>query len=275
MGVRISVLMSVYIKDDAGFFEEALESVFSQADKLFQMVLVCDGKITPEQDEIIARYTISFSRKGLDFKNPRLKENGGLGEALQFGSRYCRGDYIARMDSDDICSPDRFEKTHLLISKFPSADVIGAQIEEFKKTPGDLGVKRIVPTSTNDIFTYSKLRNPMNHVSTCIKRESLEAVNGYEHVLWHEDYYLWVKMLDKGMELINSSDVNVFVRVHDIGGRRSGLAYLKSELNFLNKCYELGFFSTFNTIRYITPRVFIRFLPSRMLSYLYRFLRCS
>ena len=163
--INISVLISIYYTDDAVFFEEALESIFGQADKIAQIVLVCDGQITDAQEEVILRYDKMFCTKGTEFLNPRLEKNGGLGKALQFGSQFCSGDYIVRMDSDDICSKNRFERLHRLVKKFPEAAVLGAQIEEFRRVPGDLGIKRRVPTSFSEITTYAKFRNPLNHVT--------------------------------------------------------------------------------------------------------------
>ena len=271
--INISVLISIYYKDDAVFFEEALESIFGQADKIAQIVLVCDGQITREQEEVILRYDKMFGNKGTEFLNPRLEKNGGLGKALQFGSQFCSGDYIVRMDSDDICSKNRFERLHRLIKKFPEAAVLGAQIEEFRRVPGDLGIKRLVPTSFSEISTYAKFRNPLNHVTACIKRETLELVGGYDDVLWHEDYFLWLTMLSKGMNLTNIDEVHVFVRIQDIGARRGGLSYLKSEVNFLRKCLKQKYLTKIDAIRYLLPRVFIRIMPSTLVSFFYRFLR--
>ena len=108
---------------------------------------------------------------------------------------------------------------------------------------------RKVPLTGEKIRKYAKFRNPMNHVTVCMKREVLLGVGNYENVLWHEDYYLWIKMLISGYKLQNLPEVSVHVRAGSFTSRRSGLKYLQSEIAFIQKCYELGF-------RYISETLF-------------------
>lgn len=272
---QFSVLMSVYINDDVVFLRQAFQSLIEQSANFGELVVVCDGPITIEQENVLNCFKEKLGVENIIFKNPRLERNQGLGKALNFGVDYCSRDYIVRMDSDDISAAKRIEWLSELVERFPTADVIGSQIEEFKSQPGDLGIKRIVPEDTDSIFKYSKIRNPMNHVSVCIKRSSLESAGGYENVLWHEDYFLWVKMLSLGMKLINVSDVHVYVRVGELGSRRNGLKYLKSEYLFLKRCYRLGHFNLFNILTYMSPRLFVRLMPSKFTGFIYRYLRTS
>ncbi|WP_219704239.1 glycosyltransferase [Marinomonas lutimaris] len=273
MSVKISILMSVYINDSVPFFKEALDSLLIQHEYISQIVLVCDGVVSPEHEFVIKEYEKIFFIHEIDFKNPRLSFNQGLGVALNYGTLFCDFDYIVRMDSDDICAENRLKKLHLLVDENPEIDVIGSQIEEFKRTPGDLGVKRIVPKDRSNIFKYSKLRNPMNHVTACIKLSSLKKVGGYENVLWHEDYFLWVKMLQSGMKFMNVDDVHVHVRVNQIGERRGGIRYLKSELAFLKRVVNIKYFSIFEAIRYMLPRLVVRLLPNKLTTHIYKILR--
>ncbi|MBE1298283.1 MAG: glycosyltransferase [Alteromonadaceae bacterium] len=270
-----SVLMSIYVNDDVGFLREAFESLVKQSVLFEELVVVCDGEITDEQESVLADYEKKFALLSIAYKNPRLKINQGLGNALNFGSGFCTQKYIVRMDSDDISTIDRIEKLTAVISQYPNADVVGALIEEFNSNPGDLGIKRVVPEGTASIFNYSKIRNPMNHVTACIKKDSLDRVGGDENVLWHEDYYLWIKMLRLGMELRNVHDVHVFVRVGELGGRRNGIKYLRSEFNFLKRCLSIGHFSLLNTISYMLPRLSVRLMPAGVTAYIYKFLRSA
>ncbi|MEF3021854.1 glycosyltransferase [Vibrio mimicus] len=270
----ISVLMSVYVKDHAGHFQEALSSLLSQTELPNQVVLVCDGVLNDELDNIIEEYLSKFSSHHVEFTVERLKINQGLGLALKHGSQFCNQEYILRMDSDDISRRDRVEVSKRFINDNPDIDVFGTGIEEFEYHPGDLNRYRIVPKTNAGIYSYGKKRNPMNHVSVCMKKASLLSVGNYESVIYHEDYYLWVKLLVNNFKLANINECLVDVRVgNDLIGRRKGLAYLKLEFEFVNRCRDLGYFNVLDAIYYLTPRVFIRLLPDTLLNSVYKKLR--
>ena len=99
-----SVLMSVYYKERPEQLRESLDSVFSQTLLPTEVVLVEDGPLTPGLYNEIERFKSACPQ----LKVVRLHENGGLGKALNEGLKHCSYDLVARMDSDDICFPDRF-----------------------------------------------------------------------------------------------------------------------------------------------------------------------
>lgn len=268
-----SVLMSVYEKDDALFLEEALESLFTQVRKAEQVVIVFDGPINNKLEGVIKFYEEKFLSIGSLFKTVPLAKNLGLGLALAEGCKHCDGKYIIRMDSDDVSLNSRFELLEKFISGNPNVDVFGAQIEEFNCKIGDLGLQRLVPLTQTGIVKYAKSRNPFNHVTVCIKRDALEDVGGYEGVLWHEDYFLWLKMISNHKEMANMPNVQVYVRVKGFGDRRGGIKYLKAELSFLKAANNLGFFNFFDSVLYLLPRVIVRLMPSYIVQKAYRALR--
>tara|TARA_R110001606_G_scaffold380673_1_gene541328 strand:+ start:1413 stop:2231 length:819 start_codon:yes stop_codon:yes gene_type:complete len=268
-----SVLMSVYDRDDALFLEEALESLYLQVRKAEQIVIVFDGPINDRLESVVELYKEKFLSSGILFKNVPLPKNVGLGLALAEGCKHCDGKYIIRMDSDDISLNNRFEFLEKFILENPNIDVFGAQIEEFNYKIGDLGLQRQVPLTQAGIVKYAKSRNPFNHVTACIKRDALEDVGGYEGVLWHEDYYLWLKMISNDKKMANMSNVQVYVRVKGFGDRRGGITYLKAELSFLKEATNLGVFNFFDSVLYLLPRVIVRLMPSYFVQKAYRVLR--
>lgn len=268
-----SVLMSIYKNDSPVELEESYESLLNQTPYIFDIVLVCDGPIGDALNKAVFDFESKVKALNVIFNCIRLEKNQGLGKALSIGQIYCKSNYIVRMDSDDISLPNRFEDLSYFIDKHPFVDVIGAQIEEFMYKPADLNRFRRVPLSHDDILKLSKSRNPMNHVTACIKRSSLEACGGYEEMLWHEDYYLWIKMLQKGFKFANLPQTHVAVRVNDFGGRRSGLRYLNAEFNFLNSHYGKKHFSILDMLKYIMVRILFRLAPPFLTNYLYKKLR--
>lgn len=121
-----SVLMSVYAKENAAYFSDAVESMLHQSCPPDQFVLVCDGPLTPGLDEAIQRFTAS--RDGGLFRVLRLPENVGLGRALQAGLPLCDHDLVARMDSDDLALPLRMEHQLALMAADPELAAVGGLI---------------------------------------------------------------------------------------------------------------------------------------------------
>ena len=209
--MRYTVLMSVYKNDSPEFLKIALKSIYdNQTRKPDEIVIVFDGPLTKQLHEVLD-----------DFKGNRAdiikffpqKQNRGLGEALRIGSGKCTGDYIFRMDSDDISAPNRFEKQINYIEEHSEIDVLGTDIAEFQSSLDEDMRLRVCPEKHEDIIRMGKRRSPMNHVSVCIKREALIKCGGYRTLLLLEDYYLWLRMIVGGCRLANLHEPLVFVRV--------------------------------------------------------------
>ncbi len=210
--MKYSVLMSVYKKDSPEYLKIALESIYDiQTRKPDEVVVVFDGPLT---DELYK--TLDEFREGKEntvFYYPQ-ETNKGLGEALKIGSEKCTGDYIFRMDSDDISVETRFEKQIEYIENHPEIDVLGTGIAEFQFDPANEELReRICPSEHDDIVSMGKKRNPMNHVSVCMKKAALERSGGYKTLLLLEDYYLWLNMIVSGCKLANLRESLVYVRV--------------------------------------------------------------
>ena len=106
--MKCSVLMSVYKNDNPEFLKTALESIYEQQTrKPDEIVVVFDGKLTEELYTVLNNF--KKDKETIVFYYPQ-EVNQGLGQALKIGSEKCTGDYIFRMDSDDISAPERFEK---------------------------------------------------------------------------------------------------------------------------------------------------------------------
>ena len=210
--MKYSVLMSVYKNDSPEFLQIALESIYEkQTRKPDEIVVVFDGPLTEELYAVLNRF--AEGKEGIVFYYPQ-EINRGLGEALRIGSEKCTGDYIFRMDSDDVSDPVRFEKQIAYMEAHPEIDALGTDIAEFNVSPDEPNMrKRVCPAEHDAIVQMGKKRNPMNHVTACMKREALEKCGGYETLLLLEDYYLWLKMIAAGCRLANLNESLVYVRV--------------------------------------------------------------
>ena len=208
---KFSVLMSVYKNDSPVFLKAALESIYDeQTKKPDEIVVVFDGPLTEELLEVLEQFR---SGKENIVKYYPQETNKGLGEALGIGSEKCTGDYIFRMDSDDISDPQRFEKQIAYVAEHPDVDVVGTDIAEFNTSLTENMRIRACPAKHDDIVKMGKHRNPMNHVSVCMKKSALEQCGGYRTLLLLEDYYLWLNMIASGKKLANMNESLVYVRV--------------------------------------------------------------
>lgn len=223
---NFSVLISVYKKDNVEEFVTALNSITTkQIVKPSEVVLVVDGPVSDALFDVIKSYESSDV-----FHVIWLTENRGLGNALKLGVENAKYPIIARMDSDDISAPDRFEKQLKYLEKHPDCDIVGGQMTEFIDQPDNIVGRRYVPLANEDIYKYMKSRCGLNHVTVMFRKKAVMKAGNYQDWFWNEDYYLWVRMMLAGCKFANLPDVLVNVRSgKDQFARRGGMKYFKSE----------------------------------------------
>ena len=223
---KFSVATSVYKNDSAEYFERALSSITSeQTVRPDEIVLVVDGPIGEKIDEIIEKYTTEYNI----FKVIRLEKNGGLGNALRIAVENCTYEIVARMDSDDVAIPTRFEEQLKFMSE-NDVDIVGGHISEFVGDESNLVSRRDVPLTDEDIKSDMKSRCAFNHMTVMFKKDKVQSVGGYLDWHYNEDYYLWLRMMLAGCRFANLDRVLVNVRVgEEMYQRRGGMKYFKSE----------------------------------------------
>lgn len=225
MADEFSVLMSVYFKDRPDWLRAALESVVSQSALPNEIVLVKDGPLTQELNEVIDEYSSKYPI----FNIVSNDKNLGLGKSLRRGVKECSCDIVARMDSDDICLPERFEKQLRSLKANPEIDIVGGQMTEFIGSPDNIIGTRVVPLDNTSIYEYMKGRCGLNHVTVMFRKESVLKAGNYQDWFWNEDYYLWVRMMITGCHFANLPDVLVNVRCGpEQYSRRGGIQYFES-----------------------------------------------
>lgn len=233
-----SVLISVYKNEKAQYLDTALNSIENQTIVPNEIVLIEDGPLTEDLYKVIHTHKNAF---GEGFKVIVLNKNQGLGNALRIGTKYVSTNWIARMDSDDISIPNRFELQLKEIQNDPKLAVIGGQIDEFEGSIDNIVGRRIVPCSQEDIYEFVKWRSPFNHPTVMINKEILEKVGGYRNKGKLEDYFLWAKILSNRFKVKNLSQILVHMRV-DAGmyDRRGELKNFKPIIELREYLYKKG-----------------------------------
>ncbi len=237
MGNEFSVLMLVYAGDKAKQFDLALRSIADQTLPPAEIVLVVDGPVPKETEEVIRKYISELASAGTDFRVIRSETNLGCGGAKRLGFGECRFPLIAMMDADDLSEPNRFEKQMMYFADHPDVSVFGGYITEFvsAENPSDITRKagvRTVPETDAEIREYMKKRCPMNHVSVMLKKDDVAACGGYKDGYYqNEDYFLWIRLALAGKKFGNIPGNLVNVRVgEEMYQRRGGRKYFKSEV---------------------------------------------
>jgi len=203
-------------------------------------VLVLDGYVGQDQHDVISFY--GADRRGPDLTIIALPSNSGLAHALNAGLAYCDGDFVMRMDSDDICMPDRLALQLAYIKEHPETDLISSWASEF--TVGEPTEKmKVSPTEHDALAMALRWRNVIAHSAILIRTSALTRVGGYRADFGLlEDYDLWVRLMTKGARFHVLPKVLLRIRTSLAQrGRRGNLAYLRNEIRFRSECLRIGF----------------------------------
>ena len=263
---EFSVLISVYAREQSDYLRSALHSVFEQTVPPTEVVLVEDGPLTTELEAVIT----DFCEKYNTLKIVKLAKNMGLGNALNIGLSACTYDLVARMDSDDLSLPNRFEAQLKVFEENPEVSVVGGWISEFDNDPQSIISYRKLPQTDRELRRMCQLKNPLNHMTVMFSKKEVLDAGGYQHFYLFEDYWLWARMIKNGVKLYNVQDVLVNVRGGSaMSARRGGWKYAKSEIRFKRKILQMGLISLHVFLRNVCVRFCVRMMPIGLRSLVY------
>jgi glycosyltransferase involved in cell wall biosynthesis len=198
----VSVIMPIY--NSADYVEQAIRSILDQTLEDFELILIDDGS-TDETSEIIKK-----------FHDPRIvmihhDRNEGIVSSLNDGLRLARGEFIARMDADDISLPDRLSKQRAYLLLHPEYGVCGTSLQL-------IGTQQILhmPVDPEELKCQLLYHTCLFHPTVMVRRRVLE-----QHNIWYDssypyaqDYALWVK-LSHVTKLSNLQEVLLYYRTHN------------------------------------------------------------
>ena len=261
--------MSVYKNDKPDYLIEALDSLVNQTIFPDEIVLVEDGPITIDLEVVVQQYETKYPSI---MNVVRCEKNGGLGYALKLGVENAKYDIVARMDSDDICLPDRFEKQLAYLEAHPECDIVGGQMTEFIDSPDNIVGRRTVPLTNDEIYDYMKSRCALNHVTVMFRKDAVLKAGNYQDWFWNEDYYLWVRMMMNKCVFANISDVAVNVRSGaDQYARRGGKKYFDSEIGIKKLMLKKGMITNAQfLINYVQRLIIQLMLPNSVRGWVLR-----
>lgn len=206
-----SVLISVYSKEDPNFLDQALSSIFNQTLLPKEIVLVKDGLLTESLDKIILKWESILNNI---LRIIVLPQNNGLSEALNIGLHACKNEWVFRMDTDDICEPNRFERLIKHVCDY-NVDIVGSWANKIDADNNFLGIIK-VPVSDSKI---KKLiwTSPFIHPSVGYKKSKILAVGSYNSLAGprQDDYDLWFRCAKAGLKMHNIDEPLINYRWSD------------------------------------------------------------
>lgn len=250
---KISVLMGIY--NCGATLPEAIECILAQTEGDWELIL-CDDGSADDTYSVAEGYVQKYPEKIILLQN---EKNMGLNYTLNRCLAAARGEYIARMDGDDLCSPERFEKELAALTENPEIAVVSTAMTYFDET-GTWGRNHPKPHPQKGDFLYG---TPFCHAPCMVRREAMLAVGGYTDdpkFLRVEDYDLWVKIYAAGYRGMNLEEPLYQMRDDRNAFSRRRFRYRINEARVICKAVRLLKLPKSGYIRALRP-ILVGLLP--------------
>lgn len=269
---KYSVLMSLYKKENAEYLEQAIQSMIEQSYMPDEIVIVKDGILTEELEAVLKKYESAYPTL---FKIVGYKENRGLGQALNYGLQYCKNELVARMDTDDISKVDRCEKQVKAFEIHPEYAIIGSAIDEFENDILNITGRRVVPTTSEEIYEFAKRRSAFNHPAVMYKKSQVMKFGGYGNYRRNQDVDLFGRMLFGGCKAANFEESLLLFRSdRNLLKRRKSWENTKSYIDVIKNFHKMGYSSLKDVCVIAGAQVIMYLVPLKVQKWLYKmFLR--
>lgn len=203
----VSVVMAVY--NGEKYLREAVNSVLSQSFKDFEFIIIDDGS-TDRSGELLASYTRADKRIILV-----SRPNKGLTKSLNEGLHLARGEFVARMDGDDVCILERFERQVAYLREHLDIVLVGSRVEFIDPEGFPINLKPGLMMNHEQIDTALLSKGwPLVHPAVMMRRDAVMAIGGYSETYpTNQDHDLFLRLAEHG-KLANLPDVLLQYRQH-------------------------------------------------------------
>lgn len=202
----ISVLIPVYNVES--FVEEAMLSICNQTYRNIEIIIVDDCS-TDNTYKIVEDLAKKDKRIKL-FKNSK---NSKIVKTLNFALNQASGDFISRMDGDDISSPQRLEKQLNFLLKNEQFHLVGSHIITINESGNEIG-KQKMPINESTIQKTLQYVSPVSHIWLA-RKDVYNVLNGYREIPGAEDYDFLLRMHSKGLLFTNLDSYEYSVRIRN------------------------------------------------------------
>lgn len=230
---KISLIMSVYNGED--YLEETIESVLRQTFTEWELIIINDCS-TDSTANILAKYAEQDARVQVHTNEVNLRLPSSLNKAMSFA----QGKYIARMDADDICMPDRLEKQYAFMETHPEVDLSSCRFMTIKNgvvSSGGCGGKNDVAS----IKAMLLVTNPILHPGIIAKAEVIRELGYDKTFTCTEDMELWTRFIMAGYQVEILPEYLMIYRLHDKQITKTTLEKQCTEVINIQKRYYTKF----------------------------------
>lgn len=227
----VSIIMGIYNCEQT--LEDAINSIINQTYTDWELIM-CDDGSTDNSYEIAKK----FEKEDKRIKVIKNNKNIGLAATLNNCIKYVKGKYIARMDADDISTPDRFKLQVDFLENNKEFDLVGGLMQSFD----ELGDKKIIGIKEiPNKYDLPKF-NPFHHATIMMKSECMISLNGYtvsKDTTRAEDVDLWFRFFDLNFKGYNLQNVIYRVREDRNAYKRRKFKYTLQASKVLYKGIKL------------------------------------
>ncbi|WP_435235707.1 glycosyltransferase [Psychromonas sp. PT13] len=232
---NVAIAMSVYKLDKCRYVKLAIDSLLNQTYKNIHIFIEVDGLVSKSLKDLLSTYkekdniSLNFNSQ---CKGLATRLNSIIDKVI-IADKY---DFIARMDADDISSPERIETQLLFLLKNSEISVVGSDMIEISELGVELFYKKMSATHDELLANIIK-RCPLNHPSVMFRADVFTSPNlRYKSELMNtQDYYLWIDLLAAGKKFANINQPLLYFRVNDQFHSRRG--FKKAVNDFKSRIY--------------------------------------
>lgn len=228
----ISVIMSTY-KEDERLLRESIESILNQTYRDFEYIIILDYPDNDVHKSVIEEYALKDDRIHFYIN----EKNMGLTDSLNRGLSLCHGEYIARMDADDISLPDRLERQIKYLEK-NHYDLIGGITEMINENGSLLYSIKSVPTDPKKINKALRYSQCIAHPTWLGRKEVFEKNAGYRHMPLCEDYDFTLRAVLNGFVVSNLNEAVLKYRMTSNSISRSNLFEQYLYMSYITNEYK-------------------------------------
>ena len=258
----ISVIMGVYNCEKT--VGEAIRCILDQTFTNWELI-ICDDGSSDATFGAVSAFQRDYPEKVRVMRN---EANKGLNLTLNRCLKEARGEYIARMDGDDICSPDRFEKELKILLENEDIDIVSTDMNYFDEA-GEWG---LLQHPKEPVFQDFMKESPFCHAPCMVRKEAYDAVDGYSEdpkTLRVEDYDLWIRMYAAGFRGRNIHEALYSMRDDRNAYNRRKFKYRLNEAYVRLKAMRLFSLPVWNFVYVLRP-VFVGLLPRFLYDFLHK-----
>lgn len=189
----VSILMSTFNEEDR-HLRASIESILGQTYTNIELIIVCDNPDNERLNSIVYSYAEKDDRVRLI----KHEENVGLAKSLNDAFSESQGNYIARMDADDISMPDRIYSEYKYLSENPNVDLVCSAVNYIDDDNKEIALRQFYPQNDEKLMKSLNFGSIIMHPTVMFRREIFTRVGGYNNYLAAQDYDLWLKMREAG-----------------------------------------------------------------------------